>query len=177
MCWTSYEPTVCMNRLSLRNKHLWSSRLHESCQSLWRNLWNVALIINQGNIKRSQHVTGWSWKHSDFWLICPQISQGHWLQPAIQGTWTFLGSCDDLWSACKFIRRASYNHTCVSHSLAHICICYGCGEREYLYILYKSETDSLLQMNWLSLRNNRLKFKTARKLLIILEEFIEYTPL
>ena len=34
-----------------------------------------------------------------------------------------------------------------------------------------------LQMNRLSLRNNRLKFKTAGKLLIILEEFIEYTPI
>ena len=31
-------------------------------------------------------------------------------------------------------------------------------------------------MNRLSLRNNRLKFKTAGKLLISLEEFIEYTP-
>ena len=33
-----------------------------------------------------------------------------------------------------------------------------------------------LQMNRLSLRNNWLKFKTAGKLAIILEEFIEYTP-
>ena len=33
--------------------------------------------------------------------------------------------------------------------------------------------DLILQMNWLSLRNNRLKFKTAGKLPIILEEFIE----
>ena len=32
-------------------------------------------------------------------------------------------------------------------------------------------------MNRLSLRNNRLKFKTAGKLPIILEEFIEYTPI
>jgi hypothetical protein len=31
-------------------------------------------------------------------------------------------------------------------------------------------------MNRLSLRNNRLKFKIAGKLAIILEEFIEYTP-
>ena len=31
-------------------------------------------------------------------------------------------------------------------------------------------------MNRLNLRNNRLKFKTAGELLIILEEFIEYTP-
>ena len=31
-------------------------------------------------------------------------------------------------------------------------------------------------MNWLSLRNNGLKFKTAGKLPIILEEFSEYTP-
>ena len=34
-------------------------------------------------------------------------------------------------------------------------------------------------MNWLNLRNNRLKFKTAGKLPIILEGFVEeeYTPL
>ena len=31
-------------------------------------------------------------------------------------------------------------------------------------------------MNRLSLKNNRLKFTTAGKLLIILEEFIQYTP-
>jgi hypothetical protein len=30
-------------------------------------------------------------------------------------------------------------------------------------------------MNQLSLKNNRLKFKSARKLPIILEEYIEYT--
>jgi hypothetical protein len=35
-----------------------------------------------------------------------------------------------------------------------------------------------LQMNRLSLGNNRLKFKTAGKLPIVLEEFIEYiTPI
>ena len=34
-----------------------------------------------------------------------------------------------------------------------------------------------LQMNQLSLRNNRLKFKTAEKLLIVLDEFNEYTPI
>ena len=31
-------------------------------------------------------------------------------------------------------------------------------------------------MNQLSLRNNRLKFKIAGKVPLILEEFIEYTP-
>ena len=31
--------------------------------------------------------------------------------------------------------------------------------------------------NRLSLRNNRLKFKTAGKLLIILEELLGYTPI
>ena len=31
--------------------------------------------------------------------------------------------------------------------------------------------------NWLSLRNNGLKFKTAGKLPIVLEELIEYTPI
>ena len=41
----------------------------------------------------------------------------------------------------------------------------------------RGETGSQLQMNQLSLRNNRLKFKTARKSMIILEEFIEYTPI
>ena len=39
------------------------------------------------------------------------------------------------------------------------------------------ENGSQLQMNRLSLRNNQLKFKTAGKLPIILEEFIEYTPI
>ena len=33
------------------------------------------------------------------------------------------------------------------------------------------------KMSRLSLRNNQLKFKTAGKLPIILEEFIEYTPI
>ena len=32
-------------------------------------------------------------------------------------------------------------------------------------------------MNRLSLKNNRLKMKTAEKLPLILEEFIEYTPI
>ena len=36
---------------------------------------------------------------------------------------------------------------------------------------------SYVQMNQLSLRNNRLKFKTAGKLLIVLEESIEYAPI
>ena len=43
--------------------------------------------------------------------------------------------------------------------------------------LWPGRTGSWLQMNQLSLRNNRLKFKTAGKLPIILEEFIEYTPI
>ena len=38
-------------------------------------------------------------------------------------------------------------------------------------------TGGYLQMNRLSLRNNRLKFKTAGKLPIGLEESIEYTPI
>jgi hypothetical protein len=33
------------------------------------------------------------------------------------------------------------------------------------------------QMNWLSLRNNRLKFKASGGLPITLEEFMEYTSL
>ena len=33
------------------------------------------------------------------------------------------------------------------------------------------------EMNWLSLRNNWLKFETAGKLPIILGEFIEYIPI
>ena len=43
--------------------------------------------------------------------------------------------------------------------------------------LWSGKTGSSLQMNRLSLRNNRLKFKTAGKFLIIFEEFIEYTPI
>ena len=43
---------------------------------------------------------------------------------------------------------------------------------------WSGRTGSELQMNQLSLRNNRLKFKTAGKLPIVLEEFIEeYTPI
>ena len=34
-----------------------------------------------------------------------------------------------------------------------------------------------MQMNRLSLRNNRFEFKSAEKLPIILEELIEYTPI
>ena len=34
-----------------------------------------------------------------------------------------------------------------------------------------------LQMNWLSLRNKQLKFKIAGKWLILLDVFIEYTPI
>jgi hypothetical protein len=34
-----------------------------------------------------------------------------------------------------------------------------------------------LQMNWLSKRNDWLKFKISEKLTIIVEEFIEYTPI
>ena len=54
----------------------------------------------------------------------------------------------------------------------------------FLYITPRSavglrsvRTGSYLQMNRLSLRNNRLKLTTARKLPIVLEEFIEYTPI
>ena len=39
------------------------------------------------------------------------------------------------------------------------------------------ENWQLVQVNRLSLRNNRLKSKTARKSHIILEEFIEYTSI
>ena len=42
---------------------------------------------------------------------------------------------------------------------------------------WSGRTSSQLQMNRLSLRNNRLKFKTAGKLPIILEESVEYTPI
>ena len=49
------------------------------------------------------------------------------------------------------------------------------------YITRSSNCDlfiwDYLQMNRLSLRNNRLEFKTAGKLSIFLEEFIEYTPI
>ena len=42
---------------------------------------------------------------------------------------------------------------------------------------WSGRTGSWLQMNRPSLRNDRLKFKTARKLPIVLEEFIEYSPI
>ena len=41
--------------------------------------------------------------------------------------------------------------------------------------LWSGRTGSQLQMNRLSFRNNRVKFKTAGKKPILLEEFIEYT--
>jgi hypothetical protein len=49
----------------------------------------------------------------------------------------------------------------------------------YLQEQWSGRTDSQLQMNWLSFRNNRLKkFKTLGELPIILEEFMEeYTQL
>ena len=50
---------------------------------------------------------------------------------------------------------------------------YHWGEHAHIMI---GRTGSYLQMNWLSLRNNRLKLKTIRKLLIIQEEMIEYLP-
>ena len=43
--------------------------------------------------------------------------------------------------------------------------------------LRSGRTGSSLQMNQLSLRDNQLKFKTAGKLPVILEEFMEYTRL
>jgi hypothetical protein len=42
--------------------------------------------------------------------------------------------------------------------------------------LCTGRTSGWLQMNRLSSRNNQLKFKNSRNLLIILEEFMEYTP-
>jgi hypothetical protein len=46
------------------------------------------------------------------------------------------------------------------------------------YKQWMERTGSWVQMNRLSLRNNRLKFKTAGELPIILEEFIEeYMPI
>ena len=43
--------------------------------------------------------------------------------------------------------------------------------------LLSGRTGSWLQINWLSLRNNRLELKIAGKLSAILEELIEYTPI
>ena len=48
----------------------------------------------------------------------------------------------------------------------------------FIYCTYNSirfGENPQLQMNWLRLRNNLLKFKTAGKLPIIVEEPIEYT--
>ena len=53
----------------------------------------------------------------------------------------------------------------------------GCQNRNTTRIQWSGRTGSLLQMNRLSLRNNRLNFKTVGKLPVILEEFIEYTPI
>ena len=43
--------------------------------------------------------------------------------------------------------------------------------------LWLRSTGGYLQMNRLSLRTNRLKFKTAGKLPTVSEEFLEYTPI
>ena len=43
--------------------------------------------------------------------------------------------------------------------------------------LWSGRTGCYLQTNPLSVRNNRLKLKTVGKLLIILEEIIEYPPI
>ena len=51
------------------------------------------------------------------------------------------------------------------------------GEQERWALQWPGRTGSKLQMNRLSLKNNRLQFKIAGKLPIILEEFIEYTPI
>jgi hypothetical protein len=52
----------------------------------------------------------------------------------------------------------------------------GTSSSKVTVLLRSGRTGSYLQMNRLSLRNNRLKFKTAGELPIVLEEFIEYTP-
>jgi hypothetical protein len=40
----------------------------------------------------------------------------------------------------------------------------------------RGEAATSYKTNWLSLRNNRLKFKTAGKLPVVLEELVEYAP-
>jgi hypothetical protein len=47
----------------------------------------------------------------------------------------------------------------------------------YLVIPMIREKRQYLQMNRLSLRNNRFKFKNAGIRPIVLEEFLEYTPI
>ena len=59
----------------------------------------------------------------------------------------------------------------------HKCKNEPCMTRPQTSKLSSGRTGSSLQMNRLSLRNNRLKFKIAGKLPIILEEFMEYTPI
>ena len=47
----------------------------------------------------------------------------------------------------------------------------------YVVTPLNGRTDRLLQMNRLSLRNNRSKFKTSGRLLIVLEESMGYTSI
>ena len=81
----------------------------------------------------------------------------------------------------------------IPHSVSWISICThglgltwqaGSGRKHLCCVVQKhssydrvGRTGSWLQMNRLSWRNGRLKFKVAGKLLIVLEEFIEYTPI
>ena len=51
------------------------------------------------------------------------------------------------------------------------------GICQCLFLYMIGENRQLVTDEPVSLRNNRLKFKTAGKLPIILEEFIEYTPI
>ena len=48
---------------------------------------------------------------------------------------------------------------------------------EQILVTYDRRTGNQLQMNRLSLRNDWSQFKFVGKLPIILEEFIEYTPI
>jgi hypothetical protein len=73
-----------------------SARLRGNCWSFLEGpyLWNRPQI-NIRKLERSQHVTGWTWKHKDFNWLCPKILPGKWLKVVtlLVHISTFRGGC------------------------------------------------------------------------------------
>ena len=100
-----------------------------------------------------------------------------------------LGSSIEVWNKCKFnlcnvlIFRSFLNQFCDCSSNSTVNSCWWTLIKCVAYLWHHRKTVNQwtertgrsLQMNWLSLRNNWLKFKITGKLLIILEKLREYT--
>ena len=58
--------------------------VQENHGPLQRNQWNIPQFNTEMLGRKSQCVTGWAWKHSDFDRVCPKILPIHWSQHAVQ---------------------------------------------------------------------------------------------